>query len=208
MAAWMRTDLNMLSQMTWTPPQDLTALMFSIAVAFISWPIQPMAMHRVMVARDGKAVKAACASFMGFPMVIFLPVIVMGFLVAAEWPGTNMNYAFMTTMGEFIKIGGFPAVIAVMFMCSAIAAFMSTSDSIVLAISNNITVDLLKNWLFPTQSITFYLIASKLISCATIALGIYIGLYSGMEIWEFVNIAQGFMNCVLAPYYVGTHKFI
>merc|ERR1719506_772069 len=47
--------------MTQTPPQQLTALMFSIAVAFISWPIQPMAMQRVMVAKDGKAVKSACA---------------------------------------------------------------------------------------------------------------------------------------------------
>merc|ERR1712072_746695 len=122
-----------------------------------------------------------------FPIVIFLPVIVMGFVVAAEWPESNKQYAFMTMMGVMFKMGGFAAVIAVMFMCSAIAAFMSTSDSIVLAISNTITVDILKNWLFPTQSITFYLIASKLISCATIALGIYIGLYSGMEIWEFVN---------------------
>jgi len=34
---------------------------------------------------------------------------------------------------------------------------------------------------------------------------VVLGLYSGLTLFDFVNIAQGFMNCILAPYYIGLY---
>lgn len=191
--------------MLWTPPKELTNLCFSVMTVFISWPIQPMAMHRVMVAKDGRSVKASILSFLLFPCLIFLPGIVMGIAAAAEFPMNAPANAFMTVCGSMFNQGGFFAFVATLFMTSSIAAFMSTSDSIVLAVSNTLTVDLVKNWLWPKASTPILLVVSKLISLSTLCLGVILGLYSGLELFDFVNIAQGFMNCVLAPYYIGLY---
>jgi len=137
--------------------------------------------------------------------VIFLPGVVMGMAAAAQFPWYSGVDAFMVICQDMFNQGGFYAFVATLFMTSSIAAFMSTSDSIVLAVSNTLTVDLLKNWAFPKASMTFYLYSSKLISLSTIILGVVIGLYSGLGLFDFVNIAQGFMNCILAPYYIGLY---
>merc|ERR1719506_2603340 len=104
-----------------TPVDELVQLMFSICTVFISWPIQPMAMHRVMVAKDGKSVRASILGFLIFPVIIFLPMIVMGLAAAAEYPGSLGANAFMTICGSMFHKGKGYAFVAVMFMTSSIA---------------------------------------------------------------------------------------
>jgi Na+/proline symporter len=163
-----------------TPLPDMTKLMFSIMSVFITWPIQPMAMHRVMVAKNGSSVKWAIFAFLTFPMVIWLPGIVMGMAAKAEFPETESINAFMTICSEMFNFGGGYAIVSVLLITSSIAAFMSTSDSIVLAVSNTLTVDLIKSWLIPGKSTKFYIATSKVVSFSCIILGVFIGLYCNL----------------------------
>ena len=60
--------------------------------------------------------------------------------------GGGLMSSFGGLMDDFIDLGGFPELIAVVMMCAAIAAFMSTSDSMVISFSSVIAVDLYQNF--------------------------------------------------------------
>jgi hypothetical protein len=56
---------------------------------------------------------------------------------------------FALMVAEMTEWGGFFAFVGILLFCSCICAFMSTSDSIIIACSNTLTMDLWSNWLAP-----------------------------------------------------------
>jgi hypothetical protein len=83
-------------------------------------------------------------------LVATLPGVLVGVMVAANlskiYP-TDAN-TFGTLLSYFMDQGGFAEFVAVLASCSAIAAIMSTADSAIMGVTNVLSMDFFKNWLF------------------------------------------------------------
>jgi hypothetical protein len=77
--------------------------------------------------------------------------------------------------------GGFPEFVAVIASCSAIAAIMSTADSAIIGVTNVLSMDFMKNWLFVNNpnldTPKFMSYFSKITSFAIVILGVCVALY-------------------------------
>ena len=64
----------------------------------------------------------------------------------AQWPSLE-GHPFNVSILEMMKVNWFFHSVGALLVTSAVAAFMSTSDSTVLAASNAFTMDYWSNWL-------------------------------------------------------------
>lgn len=111
--------------------------------------------------------------------------------------------------------GGFPEFVAVIASCSAIAAIMSTADSAVIGVTNVVSMDFLKNWLFIAKpdldTPKFMNIFSKVTSAIIVLLGVCVALYDEelnndssvygrMISWQNMLLWQSVPTCLLGCY--------
>ena len=71
-----------------------------------------------------------------------------GPLIGKKYGPLGIASPFAGTMEDLINLGGFPELIAVIMMCGAVAAFMSTADSLVIGWSSVVSVDIFQNILW------------------------------------------------------------
>jgi Na+/pantothenate symporter len=122
------------------PPRYMAYFMMSITMSFHPFALSPGTLHRVMVAESDDILRKGLAPLHWFPIAFMLPGCLIGLVAAGVWPETGG--AFTTLAEEFLELGGVYYVVASILLVSCIASFMSTADSIVLAVSNAITEDL------------------------------------------------------------------
>ena len=69
-----------------------------------------------------------------------------GIIKMAQWPGLP-GHPFNVAVLQMMEVNWFFHLVGALLCTSAVAAFMSTSDSTVLAASNTFTMDYWVNWL-------------------------------------------------------------
>jgi len=168
-------------------------LMFSLAVAFIPGCIAPFSIHRVMVAKDDAAISNGVALVHAYPYCFFTPGILLGLSKKVLFPDVQGN-AFAIMCYKFMEMGGVYTFMSILLLTSCVASFMSTADSIVLATSNQLTMDFFIGWFHPqaTQKQTLYF--SKATSLGIILISVSIPLYAEVNFVQLLNLGLGFMG--------------
>jgi len=102
--------------------------------------------QRLMSAKSDRAIQVS--QYMLIPSFIpaFLGSTLVGITAKALYPGemTNGETAFSVMSNHLRAEGGFPAFLGVLLVASAIAAIMSTADSVAISASSIVTLDVVK----------------------------------------------------------------
>ena len=116
-------------------------------------------------------------------------------------------------------MGGFTGFISYVALLAAIAGIMSTADSALIGVSNTVSVDLFKDWLFKDKPERWTVIIGKVISflMILISIGIATGIQKNAEKTGAANygayavIQQGILWQAFPAYllglYTGVHKY-
>jgi Na+/proline symporter len=115
---------------------------------------QPHFFARWVAARSDLQLKQGMIPLLWAPLLM----ISVGILVGTVWMGlhgpqfyTNMDGGlspvspFAGLMDDLIDKGGFSEMLSTVMMCAAIAAFMSTADSLCIAFSSQLSIDVFQN---------------------------------------------------------------
>merc|ERR1711865_352553 len=191
------------------PPRYFAHLMFTIAVAFLPFGVSPFAAHRTMVAKSDRALQQGLTPLHLFPLMFFVPVILLGLTRTAIFPAVaggaypHGPEAFTTMVTYWLEAGGFKSFVGILVVASCVCSFMSTADSICLATSSILTMDFWVNgWCKGNASQESTLLCSKSTSLLIIIAGCAIALYADVGMLDLLDISFMFLN-TMAPIYWG-----
>jgi len=172
------------------PPRKLVLnFMYSIAILFWPFCLSPVVIHRAMIARSDESLRFGLSMVHLFPLWFLLPSMLNGWVSVAIIPDSD-RAPLMALCFYFLDEGGFAAFITIMMLCSCIASFMSTADSIVLAVSNQFIMDYFIP-VFPNASQHMCLLSGKLSSLVCIVTGVSIALYTDVHFVQLLSFGWG-----------------
>ena len=119
----------------------------------------------------------------------FTPGILLGLVANALFYDqiTEGGAAFPIMAYAYMDLGGFYAFVAILLLTSCVASFMSTADSIVLATSNQLTIDFFQGWIHPQATQTQTLIFSKVTSFVLMCISVLVATEGGEDV-SFIKI--------------------
>lgn len=121
----------------------ISMLMFNLnGMAF---GLNPHILQKVFAARSDTVLKHSLMLLAAAALVTNLPSLYYGFVRVAAMQESKGS-AFAVVTGEMIDHGGFSELVAVVASCSALAAIMSTADSVIIGANNLLTVEWVKNF--------------------------------------------------------------
>jgi hypothetical protein len=157
---------------------------------FLSWNIlffalafQPAWMQRIFAARSDDSARKAFIFLNFATLIATLPGVLLGVMISAnlinKYPEGSNPYGVV--LADFMNRGGFAEFVAVAGAVSAIAAIMSTADSTIISMSNLLSMDFLKNWLFVDKpdfnTPRFNFMFTKITSLIFTLIGVCVALY-------------------------------
>jgi Na+/proline symporter len=108
--------------------------------------VYPQAIQRIYAAESGRALKRALALMTFMPLTTTLVVTLIGLAAIPRFDGLGAVQAdtvMPRILGEWAASGTLNAILAVLVFIGALAAIMSTADSVLLSLGAVIAVDLL-----------------------------------------------------------------
>ena len=128
-----------------TPSKDDQWNFWQFSLINISFFALPHLMQRIYAARDIRALKVGFTTMTVGPWItMFVGVFIgtMGVQIVHDAGGDpNPSSPFTAIMEEIMNLGGFAKGAAIIALTASLAAIMSTADSLILAISQLITVE-------------------------------------------------------------------
>jgi hypothetical protein len=193
------------------PPKFASGFVTYFPLGALPWGINPGAIHRIMIAKSDDSFRVAFAPVHWFPLFFIMPSVIIGMTVATVHPELlTSGVAFTSLVDHFIEFGGIYAIMSTVLIVSCIASFMSTADSVLLAIANQIVEDF---WVGGLQKFTpegalggrgrQNLIIGKLISISVLMSSIYVALYTEVTFFQLLNIGFCCLWCCVATSLMG-----
>jgi len=149
MSGCMPQVAKLYSYPTWTARFGM--LWFIVTLIF--FPLNPHMVQRMYIARDDMALKVSSMILFLMPFLAAMPGIITGIVkkvVEQDWPVSSQKAsAFSGMCIEIMGKGTFEYFIVSVLNCAALAAIMSTADSVILGVSSTITFDVFKDILRP-----------------------------------------------------------
>ena len=122
-----------------TPSKALQLDFWQFTIVTFSFFTLPHLMQRIYAARDLFSLRCAY-TFMtsGFWFMMMVGVFI-GTLGVQILNGENVPSPFTAVLDQVLKLGGFPRVVGLIAVTASLAAIMSTADSLLIAISQLVT---------------------------------------------------------------------
>jgi len=127
---------------------------FWFVVNFLAFPLNPHLIQRMFLAEKDSQLVGVVKLLLFSPFVAMGPGVIAGVAVAAHWnkwgPPLGCASAF-ATWGAVLQDGdsAFLYGLVSLLSCAALAAVMSSADSVMLGVSNSVTVDIYRNMINP-----------------------------------------------------------
>lgn len=121
---------------------------------FLAFPLNPHMVQRATISKSDDAVKITIQVVCWAAFLTMIPGIVMGVTVATfsdSWQLSSSSADAFAAMSNELKSGNNPFLYGLVSMlaCAALAAIMSTADSVILGVSNAVSIDIYKGVLNP-----------------------------------------------------------
>lgn len=138
------------------PNSVLQGSYFWLVFNFVAFGLNPHMVQRSFIASSDDTLRFVIASVVIASFAAILPGLAMGIVAATfspSWPASSAMAATFAGMGSELKrFGVFEYGLVTMLYCSVLAAIMSTADSVILGVSNALSVDVFEGILRPDAS--------------------------------------------------------
>lgn len=187
------------------PPKYLAVFMWTFAMGCIGFPYHPVALQRIFIGKSDRDVAKVASLVHSYPMVIVLPLLYLGIVVAVVYPhcvmgddgsGSEGCGAVAMIAKSFVGSGGIFLFAAVLLMASCVAAFLSTADSLIIAMTTSIMVDIVK-MVRPVTTAKFMDIGSKGSSIIVMVTSVGLGLYGDFNYIELINYIASYQALLI-----------
>jgi len=132
------------------------AAFFFFLFNFLAFPLNPHMVQRAYIASSDGALRLVAMALVVAPFLTMTPGIVAGIVKASfadAWPLASRDASAFAALGnELKKLGPLEYGLVAMLTCSGMAAIMSTADSVILGVSNALSVDVFEGFLAPGAS--------------------------------------------------------
>ena len=202
---WQDLDANVYPRKDFyqTPDTETQIEMFQFALINISVFTLPQFMQRNYAARDLKSLKVGWLALILGPWAINFVSIFLGTVGVQMLAGEPTPVSpFSAIVEKVMDLGGFPRVVGVLVFTAAIAAIMSTADSLTIGISQLVTVEILYP-LRPKSSPNKVAWFGRFVSLITIAIGLLIGIFWKDGITALASIQFPMSLQAFFPFVVG-----
>lgn len=138
------------------PTRPEQATYFFFVMNLLAFALNPHMIQRVYVAANDHSLKQVTIALCFAPYLTFLPGVYAGLIKAAygpSWPLVSQTAtAFSSITIELMQKSSFEYFLMSALNCSALAAVMSTADSVILGVTNILTVEVYSRWMAPVAS--------------------------------------------------------
>jgi Na+/proline symporter len=162
----------------------------------------PHLIQRIYAAKDLGSLKVAFHVMNIGPWSSQLVSIFLGTVAVQVLKGQGGSSPFASIIGAMMNLGGFPEAVGVIAYTASLAAIMSTADSLVIAISQLITVEFIypfKPDCTPKQ-ITWY---GRFVSLVTVVVALLIGIYWTAGISDLAQLQFPLTSMIIPPFLFG-----
>ena len=123
------------------PFKELCTIMFAFGFSWVPICLAPLTLHRVLTATSADALRNSIGVLHLFPIIFFLPMLLLGWTAGALWP-EDETAAMPLVVFKLAQLTNFGGFCGVMCLVACIASFMSTADSVVICGSLLFTNDI------------------------------------------------------------------
>jgi len=186
----------------WKPPSAAqnrtwlsTLIMMSIGIA-----LYPHAIQRIYAAKNAETLKLSFRYMVFLPLVTTFFMLVVGIVGAARIPGLDKLESDNISLLMLVELAASSPtfkIVAILFICAATAAIMSTVDSALLAVASMFSEDIYKP-LYPNATQKQRLLVGKISSWVVMAIGALLAIVLPATIWRLIEIKLEIL-CQIAP---------
>jgi len=187
--------------MTMYPTLELVLWMASLPFTWVGFAFSPISIYRIVTGDSASSAGKGFAVLHWFPFLFFIPVLLIGIAAVVVKDPFEMDgqRVFMGMCLHIAKLNVAGAGLVLICLVSGLASFMSTADSIAIAASSVLTMDVWKKVLRPNASMRELSIVSKSTSGGVLCVGILFGCYSKLDVLSLLNMGNG---CLIAMLWV------
>jgi len=137
-----------------TPPYAMNGKYFWFVFNFFAFPLNPHLVQRVYLAEHDSGIKSVVKLLLFSPFFAMGPGVLAGVVLLANYPEWGAQFgcgsAFGTLAGVIARDGQlFEKLLIAILSSAALAAIMSSADSVILGVSNTVCIDLYRNMISP-----------------------------------------------------------
>jgi SSS family solute:Na+ symporter/sodium/pantothenate symporter len=150
--------------------------------------VYPQAIQRVYAARDGRTLRRSMALMTFMPLTTTLVVTLIGLAAIPRLAGLDEVAAdgvMPLLLGQWAEIGPFATVMAVLVFLGALAAIMSTADSVLLSFGSMVAEDLLDR---PRGADATTRVGKRIAAGAMVAMAILALLARDVTLWGLIEL--------------------
>ena len=184
------------------PPENLVIYMYTFAISCLGFVFNPVALQRQFIGKSDRATAKVVTLIISYPMVIVLPLLYLGIVVAVVFPDCQQSDgcgAIAMVAKSYVASGGMFLFCAVLLMTSCVAAFLSTADSLIIAITTSVMVDIVKQ-IHPTASPQAMRWGSRLCSVVVMVTTVSYALYNETNFIEIINYCVAFQALLILAF--------
>jgi Na+/proline symporter len=170
-----------------TPDKDSQWDFWQFSLLNFSFFTLPHFVQRIYAARDLKSLKFGFSVITVAPWLTMFTGVFMGTVGVQILGGEARSSPFSDILEAIMDVGGFPKGVAVIAFTASLAALMSTADSLIIAISQLITAEVIYP-ARPNSTPKEITIAGRFVSLCTVGLALAIGLSWDEGITDLGNI--------------------
>ncbi len=170
----------------------------TIALLGLASVVYPQAIQRVYAARSARSLRRALAVMTFMPLTTTLVVTLIGWAAIPRLQGLGTLEAdsvMPRLLGEWAAVGPFVAVLAVLVFLGALAAIMSTADSVLLSLGSVIAEDVMGR---PRQDPATTRLGKRIAGVVTVG-AVVLALSEGLTLWGLLEVKlELLIQCVPA----------
>lgn len=176
---------------------------FFFLLNMLAAPLTPQVIQRAYIAASDDVLRYVCGAMLAAPFLAQTPGILIGLTKAAfdgGWPETvRMLPAFSAMSNELMKKGIGEYALAAIMTCSAMAAIMSTADSVLMGIAATVTIEIYKGFINPEASTKAMEYVGICTSVIMVCCSIFLGLGLSTDMFSSLLATQNGFTFQLVP---------
>eukprot|EP00448_Togula_jolla_P019467 CAMPEP_0170588644 /NCGR_PEP_ID=MMETSP0224-20130122/10941_1 /TAXON_ID=285029 /ORGANISM="Togula jolla, Strain CCCM 725" /LENGTH=611 /DNA_ID=CAMNT_0010912377 /DNA_START=24 /DNA_END=1859 /DNA_ORIENTATION=+ len=172
------------------------------------FPLNPHMVQRIYIARNDQGFRLVLMVLFVMPFLAAMPGIITGIAkktVEGKWPlSSQKSTAFAGMCVEIMRKGAFEYGVVSVLNCAALAAIMSTADSVILGVSSTVSFDVFRDILRPQATekeiVRVGLMVSAIMVIASFVYGFYL---VPADFGTFLTIQNGLLGQAAPAYLAG-----
>jgi Na+/proline symporter len=197
-----------------TPTNDAQWLFWQFTMVNLSFFTLPHMVQRVYAARDLKSLKVGYAiislgPWLNFISAIFIGTMGVAILINEDGSPMETKDAYSEILAVLMSMGGFAEITSAIAITASLAAIMSTADSLIIAVSHLVTVEIIEPLLSRASSehSNYMVWYGRTASLVAVILALVIGLYWNGEINDMAAIQFPLSTQALPAFLFGLFSY-